>query len=305
MPQKIEEAVAKYRPDFLKTNASMSLAAVHDELKSIEQTADEMRLAEGGPPKKLPPAGKRCQQMIGDLKFIERVLPGACLPLHRLSCVMSNPPATATRVCEHLLKYAYVHRHTGITFGGGGVSSAPRVEAKLSCEHVRLAGRASDDLEIFGDATWKLHNVYGLIATYYGGTIYGCTRRISIICDSSMQAEAVPTAKAGELAAWAREVQRALGVPPRGPTLIGTDNWSNMLVARDMGSAKTSKHFLRMYCSIRDRQRRREVTIAHVPDTENPSDFLTKWLPAKKFLESVRRATNGDVGLALFPAPKA
>ena len=78
-----------------------------------------------------------------------------------------------------------------------------------------------------------------------------------------------------------------------------------MLVARDSGSAKTSKHFLRMYCSNRQRMSRGEISISHVPDVENPSDFLTKWLHSKKLDESVRRAIGGAAGAALFPPPKA
>ena len=76
-------------------------------------------------------------------------------------------------------------------------------------------------------------------------------------------------------------------------------------VARDAGSAKTSKHFLRMYCSNRQRVQRGDIVISHVADVENPSDFLTKWLQSKKLDESVRRATGAAAGETLFPRPKA
>ena len=39
-----------------------------------------------------------------------------------------------------------------------------------------------------------------------------------LIVDSSMESEAVATGKCGELVTYAREILRALGVPPQGPT---------------------------------------------------------------------------------------
>ena len=30
-----------------------------------------------------------------------------------------------------------------------------------------------------------------------------------------------------------------------------------------------------------------EIAVVHVPDEENPSDFLTKWIPKAKLLKSV------------------
>ena len=34
------------------------------------------------------------------------------------------------------------------------------------------------------------------------------------------------------------------------------------------------------------------VTLEHVKDVNNPADFLTKWLGAKKFKQSLAYATN-------------
>ena len=38
----------------------------------------------------------------------------------------------------------------------------------------------------------------------------------------------------------------------------------------------------------------KDVEIGHVRDEENPSDFLTKWVPKAKMESSVRFATNSD-----------
>ena len=76
------------------------------------------------------------------------------------------------------------------------------------------------------------------------------------------------------------------------PTLIGTDNRANMLVSRNAGSAKASRHFLRQYYTVRQKQERGIVDVHHVPDTDNPSDFLTKWLKAEKRTISMDYATG-------------
>ena len=97
-----------------------------------------------------------------------------------------------------------------------------------------MAEGAPVQLEAFGDATWGLHDIYGVLLTRNGGTVFHQVKRIAfpIACSCSQHAEAIPTAKASELVVCAREIERALGVPPTKPTLIGTDNKANLLVAQ-------------------------------------------------------------------------
>ena len=52
------------------------------------------------------------------------------------------------------------------------------------------------------------------------------------------------------------------------------------------------KHSLRRYSTIQERTRRGSIAIGHIPDAENPADFLTKWLPRKKLLDSVGYVTG-------------
>ena len=261
----------------------------------------EMRLdrVEGIAPaaQKLTRAQKRVQQIIGDLKYIEKgVMPGISLPVHRLSCIMSAPPESATEVAESVLAFAYAHRNEGITFGGGGISSVQRLTTSLSTDIALGTDKAPRELEVFGDATWDLHSVYGLVLTYYGGAVHHATKRIATICDSSMRSESIATAKGAEMAMYAREILRGLGVPPCGPTFMGTDNKANMLVARDSGSATRSKHYLRTYYSLREKQMSGLIDIGHVRDGDNPADFLTKWLPKRKLADSLQYVCNVPFG---------
>ena len=113
-----------------------------------------------------------------------------------------------------------------------------------------------------------------------------------LLLDSSMEAEAIGSSKAGEVVAYAREVLRALGVPAQEPTVIMTDNQANLQVATDSASASRSRHFLRRYYALQQRLARGEAVLVKIDDDNMPADFLTKWLPSPKVRRSVEYATN-------------
>ena len=107
-----------------------------------------------------------------------------------------------------------------------------------------------------------------------------------------METEAIASSKGAEAISYAREVLRALGTPPAGPTLLGTDNLANQKVGSGVGCPTRSKHFLRRYHALIQRIRDGEVSLGYVPDAEMPADFLTKWIPREKLERSIAYATN-------------
>ena len=96
----------------------------------------------------------------------------------------------------------------------------------------------------------------------------------TLIVDSSMESEAIGSSKAAEAVSFAREILRALGVPPQGSTLITTDNLSNQRVATGAGAPSRSLHFLRRYGVLKQRIRSGEVNVQH----------LESWGPTPKAL---------------------
>ena len=144
------------------------------------------------------------------------------------------------------------------------------------------------------DAAAAMRQVKGSPPHLGGGTIYHVTKKIPLIVDSSMETEALVSAKAGEQIAPAREILRSLGVPPLRPTLIGTDNLANYKVATGVGCPSRSRHFLRRYFVLKHRIASGEVTMVDVPDVQMPADCLTKWLgiPSDKVRRSVDYMTN-------------
>ena len=91
-----------------------------------------------------------------------------------------------------------------------------------------------------------------------------------------------------------REIEIGLGVPPQGPTLVLTDNKATALVGSGTGSAR-ARHCLRRYATFLQRVESNEVYLRHLPDPENPTDFMTKFTTAKKALRSARWLAGAKV----------
>ena len=285
MPQKVEEAVAQHAPHVMDAAKSSALSG-----KKLADAADALVMPARESGAKLSKRQTQTQQIIGSLKFVEKCMPRLSLPLHRLSCIMSYPPPEAYDVAVGLLAVAYRDRDVGITFSGGGPDDGARLQGALAANI--LDDPAPAALEASADATWGDRNIYSLLVTYGRGCVAHSTKKLSMILDSSMEAEAIGSSKTAEVISYAREILRALGVPATAPTVVMTDNKANLLVAKDLASASRSRHFLRRYWALQQRMKRGEVRLVKVPDPDMPADFLTKWVPSAKLAKSIEYATN-------------
>jgi hypothetical protein len=292
MPLKIEDAVRRHIPELLNGKTPKQIGLLSGD--ALRRVADGMTLpAKDQRPARLNADQKTVQSIDGDLQFISKVTPAITLPLHRLACVASCPPPEALLVAKSVLAIAYKHRNVGITYGGGGMADVPRLTGTLYADGFDMDDGAPRSLEATADAAFGEHCVYGLLLTYMGASVHHETKKLSAaMCTSTHKGELKPTSKAAERVEMARLTLRALGVPPQGPTFIGTDNKANMLVANDSTSSKNSRHFLAKYAAIRELMATEEIQVGHVADRQNPSDFLTKWVPAAKLRASLRFATG-------------
>ena len=152
------------------------------------------------------------------------------------------------------------------------------------------------------DATWDGDNVYSVLLTLGGGAVAHVCKRMHLILDSSMEAEAVATGKCGEVVSYAREIMRGFGTPLVGPTFVGSDNKANAMIASKRAMPTRSRHCLRRYHAFLQRAQQGEVEIGHVPDKENPSDFLTKWVDKAKAAMSIEYATNSKNAVSVTAA---
>ena len=308
MAQQIEHAVRQHLPGLLDSSYVPSQHIPKGQ--SLQSLADAMRLQPRAA--RLTPTQQRVAKVAGSLRFPEKCTLAITLLLHRISCVQSSPPPEAQLVCDLALELAYVHRYDGLTFGGA--LSSDRLDCGMHA-HVVLEGRPAAELEGYADATWMAQlnaeyeqlpplpqlaeidpdsglelparDLYSLITMYRGAAIFHQTKKLGVLLDQSMAHEGIATAKLADVMITAREYARALGDPQDMPTLLCSDNMPNVQVATRHGAANRSKHMLRRYFVLMQRIQQKHIRLAFLPDPENPSDFLTKWLPQAKFNSSL------------------
>ena len=286
-PQKILDAVRDYMPELLTDDKVPSHVVKGEPLKKL---IEDMQLP-ANRPSKLSSAQKLTQRKIGSLKYPERgTHPELTRAVHRLSCVMSCPPPEAAIVADSLIVYAYKHRNRGITYG----KLASDRDLSLAANAFRLEEhKAPDALSASADANAAgKGTVYSNLLTYNGGSVLHATKNVGIAVTSTHDAESVATLKMAEWVVYARIALRALGVDPGGPTIIGTDNLANERVCNNAQSASRSRHFLIRYAAVQRYIAQGDVAVQHIPDAENPSDFLTKWVGKRKLQASLRYACN-------------
>ena len=109
---------------------------------------------------------------------------------------------------------------------------------------------------------------------------------------SAAYSTAVGTNKATELLELGSELLHAFGRPQQQPAVCTSDNLANAQVCERKGSAGRVKHCLRRWAALRERIERGITIIKHLSDKDMPVDFLTKWVPAKKLLDSINFLTN-------------
>jgi hypothetical protein len=236
-------------------------------------------------PSPLSPPAKRAQRIIGAIKYFERgTCPALTKRLHCLSCVNNNPDhPDALRCAESLLAYAHANADKFcITYRARcAPRQLPPAGRTVDIDMTRGAPLAT---EFSGDASTTPRNVYSVLGTRAGGSILHLVKKLGVKVASTQEAEQIPTLKCSEYAVYTRIVETALGVPPDEPTVILSDNLGNVRVSENIGSSTNSRHFLIRYECLHQRIDDRQITVHHVRDPENPSDFLTKLgLTARKF----------------------
>ena len=183
-PQKIDEAMRSHLPELID-GGDVKLPAG----KALQKLADSMVLA---PPRpgKLAAAQMPMQQLIVSLKFIELLHPRIALILHRLSCVMSNPPPEAYYIARAALASVFGERFVGIAYGSAGLSGGERLSGAIAA-HIDMSEPAGLDLEAHADAPWGDRNLYGIVLLYGGGAVLHQCKKVGLLVDCTMEVEAV------------------------------------------------------------------------------------------------------------------
>jgi hypothetical protein len=283
-PEKITEAARKYLPELLEGKVPARILkgkALDDLLASLK-----LPTTRSG---KLSPASKRTQQIIGDLKYIER---GSCprltKMLHSLSCVMNEPPEEAVLAAESVLAEAFQSRDEPLRFNRR--SGGPQRKHSGGRMRVDLKAGAPASFEASADASTADPVVYSLLVTYCGSTIAALCKKVGVKVNSTYDAENIATLKVADLVLLGRLVLTTMGVDLSYPTIIMTDNLANERVIKQAKAAANAKHLLRRQACLHQHVADGHIAVIHVPDTDNPSDFLSKFYRGAKRDDSIAYA---------------
>ena len=232
--------------------------------------------------------GRSFNAVLGDLRWPAHVDPSLALACSILSCVASRPPPGSLLVARSVLFAACVNAERGVTYGGGigapqrPVSDAPFIFSLGETRFVDLVG--------FADAGWgsPKGDRLGSAIVCNGGMVLAESTKFPFAVASSTESEGLAVARVARGLLHAREIGIVLGiVDPEHPTLLVCDNKQTVDIINGSCGPRRIKHAMRRFVITMQRVADGLLTLSHVPDADNPVDFLTKWIPSAKFKASV------------------
>ena len=270
------------------------------------------------------------QSATGAITYFTEVMPRFEKSRNHLSTVSSRPAKGSYLVAQSVLSESLAKIDDGITYGSEldedepWRPSMPAAAGELrrigdgvdeghgGASGVILAAGAPTKPEGHADATWgKLKpglteanlqtaadlrkasaDLYSYVITASKGSLATRTKRLTVATSCSMAAERVASNKVTEVIDYLTNAEQATGTPMEQPILVTTDNHANQLVIEGEQSATRSRHELRRYIMLQQRVANGQILMRHVRDTENPADFLTKWLELNKFEASLEYVSN-------------
>ena len=262
---------------------------------------------------------KEVQEITGELRYASDLLIRVARGTYMLSCIMARSEAEdALPAAKGVLLIAYRHRDDGVTYGGidgdGGLS--PFIKASFEADESltevdgirgkggvivathdggqRLATGAPDELEGISDATWSRipHDYYVFAITWRRAVVLLIVKKVAITLGASMYTEGYGSTRCSEWLDYGVTIARALGCPPDGPVLLGSDSRSSLLVSGGQSSATRSRHALLLYMQLQQRVQSGLIRLAHIGDKDMPVDCFTKWTTKEKLEASLAYLTN-------------
>jgi hypothetical protein len=264
MPGYIAKLLKRVRPNGVKPASTPSIYSPPNYKNTRTQTAtvDESPLASKEQQLEL-------QIVVGTLLYYARTVdPSILTVVHELGSTQSKPTSNDLKKMERLLQYISTHQHHGIRFHASPMQ-----------------------LQIHSDASYlsrpKAKSVLG--GFHYLGTeeiINGpffCTSKtISCVVSSAAEAELGAAFQNAQKGAEFRNTLLELGYPQQATTIF-VDNTVAEGLATDTVKAKRSKSMDMRFFWLRDRVKKAQFWIKHLPGRWNISDFFTKPLPKDKF----------------------
>ena len=145
------------------------------------------------------------------------------------------------------------------------------------------------------DASWG-HVSGGSVATrcftYNHGCVHAAAQCIHSTQLSSNEAETWALASAEAAGIPIINLLTEWGKPPQGPTTMRVDNTITAQQAGEECNAKGSRHYMRRIAYAQGLEAEGVYKTEHVKDAHMASDFLGKWVPNTKYVDSRTHVLN-------------
>jgi hypothetical protein len=268
MPGYINKLLKRVRPAGIKGAHTPSIYCQPNYKTAKTQTAT----VDMSPPAS-PAQTKELQVVIGTLLYYARAVDPAILTVvHALGSVQAKPTLDDMRKMERLLQYVSVHQNHGVRFHASSMQLMIQSDASYLCRP-----KARSVLGGF--------HYLGSI-DLINGPVFCTSKIISCVVTSAAEAELGAAFQNAQKGAQFRNTLTELGYPQQ-PTIISVDNTVAEGLASDTINAKRSKSMDVRFFWLRDRVKKFQFAMKHLPGRWNISDFFTKPLPRDKFEQFV------------------
>ncbi|MCH95853.1 retrovirus-related Pol polyprotein from transposon TNT 1-94 [Trifolium medium] len=209
------------------------------------------------------------RSVVGSLQYATITRPEIAYAVNKVCQFMSNPLESHWSAVKRILRYLKGTLHMG-----------------LMLSPIDIHRPAS--LNVYCDADWASdpddrRSTSGA-AIYFGPNLVSWwSRKQQVVARSSTEAEYRSLAQATADVLWLQTLLKELTVPFSQPT-IHCDNQSAVLLAHNPILHTRTKHMEIDLFFVREKVSAKQLTIVHIPGTDQCADILTKPVSTAKFL---------------------
>ena len=310
MPQFIEGMTKKWLPTLVESGELPTNVPQGKKLRNLLDAITLLPMQDG----KLNKDQRKVQQITGDLRWCLRVSVRLVRPVHKLSCVAQCASEGAELAALGVVAQAWRHRFEGRSYGAaseakytgflkGALTTRKGASIAVVDGDERHSAGAPLELDGASDSSWSNgeqgeKDVYGLALTHNGAAVHAELKSIGVTLGDSTQAEGVATLKLSDRVMHGRSTLAALGRVQMGPTMVLSDNESNLRIAAGAPSAARLRHALRRWAIVTQRCHSEDVRLGHLRDEWNWTDFFTKWVPQLKVEAAIAYLTGRAARIA-------
>ncbi|GJV95139.1 retrotransposon protein, putative, ty1-copia subclass [Tanacetum coccineum] len=213
---------------------------------------------------------------VGSIMYAVRCTrPDVAFAQNITSRFQQNPGEAHWTAVKNILKYLRNTKDTFLVYGGN-----PEAELQVKCYCDAGFETDRDDTK----------SQTGYVFVLNGGAVVWKSSKQSTTAQHATEAEYIAASEAAKEAVWIRKFIDELGVVPSNDYSIkmNYDNFSAIIIAKELGIQKGVKHFQRKYHYVREYIETGEIDIVKVHTDDNLADPFMKALAGPKLTRHAR-----------------